>query len=240
MGQLLPPSGAVEHALGVVQPALPATSRRRNSTMSHHRRSSTRNSHSNVETWAATAFSGPMSNNNEKGRIMPTHDSQPETEQTTAHNRFTDRAVQAGERLMEATSQVGDAYADAYQEAVVNMADFRENLASARPPEWSKLMQGPGAVGTPPLGMPPFPGKPMLDAAGTASRVNRQLVAARKRLGLAYVEACEQAVLSIVELREQAANASGSELLRTLGTKRTDAARDIAKSYGDVYRQLFT
>jgi hypothetical protein len=212
--------------------------------MSHRQRSSTRNSHSDVETWAATAFSGPMSNQNEKGRIMPSHDTQPEAEQTTAHERFTDRAVQASERLMEASSQVGDAYAEAYQEAVVNMADFRENVANAHPPEWRKLMQGAGAAGMPSFGMPSFGapslGKPLRDAAGTASRVNRQLVAARKRLGLAYLEACEQAVETIVELREQAANASGSELLRTLGTKRTDAAREVAKSYGDVYRQLFT
>jgi hypothetical protein len=202
--------------------------------MSDQPRASTRDSYSSVETWAATAFSGPMSNNDEEGRSMPTHDTQPEAERTSARRTFTDRAVQAGERLMEASTQVGDAYADAYQDAVVNMADFRENVASARPPEWGKVIPGVGAAG-----MPAF-GKPLRDAAGTARRVNRQLVAARKRLGLAYIEACEQAVLTIVELREQAANASGNELLRSLGTMRTDAARDITKSYGDVYRQLFS
>jgi hypothetical protein len=170
--------------------------------------------------------------NNKERRRMPQHDTPPEAEPNRAQRTLSDHAVQTGERLLEASTKIGNACADAYQEAVVSMADFREKIADARPEDWQNLVQGPAAVGAPPIAAP------LRNAATAASRANEEIVTAGKRLSLAYVEACQQAVLKAVELREQAVTASGNEWLRSLGSEHASAARDITRCYGDVLRQL--
>jgi hypothetical protein len=163
---------------------------------------------------------------------MTLHDTQPETEPASARRTLTDRAVLAGERLLEAGTTVGNAYADYCEEAVVGMAGFRKRIADARPAEWPKLVQGQALNGSSPVG------KPLLDAANAASRVTEQLVASSKRLGVSYLEAYEQAVLGAVDRRERAATASGSRWLSSIGSMRAGIARDVAKSYGEHARRV--
>ncbi|MEA2306505.1 MAG: hypothetical protein QOH43_3785 [Solirubrobacteraceae bacterium] len=190
-----------------------------------------------VETWAGNAQSPPMSHIRQERAPMPVNHTQAATDEPGAPRTATDRAVQAGERLLDASSKVGNAYADAYQEAVVNMADWRERLADAAPMDWGtpvdwgKLVNHPGAAGARPLN------KPMHEAARTVARVNEQLVAASKQLGLAYVDACEQAALAACELTEQAAMASDNEWMGSAPMP-SGVARDITKAYVDVARRL--
>ncbi|MEA2339958.1 MAG: hypothetical protein QOG11_35 [Solirubrobacteraceae bacterium] len=193
-----------------------------------------------VETWAGSAQSAPISHiRQEKSAPMPVNDTQAPTDEPGGPRTATDRAVQTGERLLDASSRVGNAYADAYQEAVVNMADFRERLADAapmdwgNPVDWGKLVNQPGAAGTRPLD------KPMREAAKTVARVNEQLLAASKQLGLAYVDACEQAALAACELTEQAALASDNDWMGAAPMP-SGVARDITKAYVDVARRLLT
>jgi ferredoxin len=164
---------------------------------------------------------------------MTPNDTQSATEQQAGGNRtVTDRAVQAGERLLEASSRVSNAYADAYQEAVMNIADFRDKLADAGPVDWAKFSQRSGPLGTPPIG------KPLRQAARSAVRANEELLEASKKLGLAYVEACEQAMLCAVELRAQACTASGIEMVQSMGETRAEVERDVARACGDAARQM--
>jgi hypothetical protein len=180
-----------------------------------------------IETWAATAHSVPKCNLIQEGTPMPLNEAPPAPETGTARSTATDCAVDAGERLLDMSNQMGNAYADAYQEAVINMADFRDKLNDAGGIDWRKLM---------PYAEEATLGTPLSDAAGSATRVNEQIVNASKQLGLAYVDAYEQAMLASVALHEQATVGTDNELLRSIGS----VAREVTKAYVDAARQLLT
>jgi hypothetical protein len=185
-----------------------------------------------IETWASTAQAPQKCNINEEGPHMPVKEAQPAQETNGAPRTATDRAVEAGERLLEASSKVGNAYADAYQEAVISMADFRDKLGDGGLVDWGKLV--PSSDQASPRSL----GKPLREAADTATRVNEQIVTASKTLGLAYLEACEQALLCSVALREEAAAASDNKFIQSIGTTRAGVARDITRAYLDAARRL--
>jgi hypothetical protein len=183
-----------------------------------------------TETWASTAHSAPMPITPLEERRMTMNEAGPASGPNGAPRTPTDRAVEAGERLLEAGSKIGNAYADAYQEAVISMADFREKLADATPADWRSLTHpaapgGPGALAGP-LG----------DMTQTATRCNEQLLAASKQLGLAYLDACEQAVLSVLDMQEQATD--NEWLPPAAGATRADMARDVTRAYVNAVRQL--
>jgi hypothetical protein len=148
---------------------------------------------------------------------MTLYDTQPETERTSARQTLTDRAVLAGERLLEAGSTVGNAYADACEEAMLGMADFRKKIADARPDAWPKVSRS---------------------RARATKRDTKQLLASTKRLGASYLDAYERAVLDAVALQEEAATATGNRWLSSIGTMRAGIARDVTKSYADHARRL--
>jgi hypothetical protein len=115
---------------------------------------------------------------------MTLNEIHPEDEDTGPRRTATDRAVAAVESMVDASSRVGNAYADAYQEAVINLADFR----GSAPADRLRLVPPPaGAAAADPLG------KPLLDATKTVARVNEQLLAAGRELRVAYMDAYEQA-----------------------------------------------
>jgi hypothetical protein len=175
---------------------------------------------------------GPDVNNHEKELRMSLNETQPENEPTGPRLTSTDRAVAAVERMMGASSTVGNAYADAYQEAVISMADVRDKLGDGGLVDWGKLV--PSSDQASPRSL----GKPLREAADTATRVNEQIVTASKTLGLAYLEACEQALLCSVALREEAAAASDNKFIQSIGTTRAGVARDITRAYLDAARRL--
>jgi hypothetical protein len=116
---------------------------------------------------------------------MRLNEIQPEDEPTGPQPTPTDRAVEAVERMIDASSRVSNAYADAYQEAVMSMADRRGKLGDGGS---DRLQLVPRPAGADPLR------GPLRDASRTVTRVNQQLLAAGKQLSVAYMEAYEQAV----------------------------------------------
>jgi hypothetical protein len=114
---------------------------------------------------------------------MTLNEIHPEDEDTDPRRTATDRALAAVECMMDASSRVGNACADAYQEAVINLADLR----GGAPADRLRLVPPPAGAAADPLG------KPLLDASKTITRVNEQLLAASRELRLAYMDAYEQA-----------------------------------------------
>ena len=163
---------------------------------------------------------------------MTVKEAPPMAEGNGARDTPTDRAVEAGERLLEASSKVGNAYADAYQEAVVSLADLREKLSEAAPVDVSKFLPQPGQAK---LGTLP---EPLQEAAELATRVQEQVLSASKKLGLAYLDAYEQAVLYAVELRQRAAAGSDSTVMSSVAATGAGVTRDATKAYLDGVRQL--
>jgi acyl-CoA reductase-like NAD-dependent aldehyde dehydrogenase len=185
-----------------------------------------------IETWASTAQSAPQSTTQKERLRMIPNEQQARPGTGGGPKRLTDRAMEAGERLLEASTEVGNAYADAYQEAVISMADFREKLGGTGAVDWGKLapQAGPPAAS--------MQNETLLGVAGTMTRINEQILAATKKLGLAYLEACEQMVLSAVELQEQAVPASESTLLGSAGPAPAGVVRDVTKAYVEAARRL--
>jgi outer membrane receptor for monomeric catechols len=164
---------------------------------------------------------------------MTMNDHRPGPEEpTSARSMPTDRAVEAGERLLDAGSKVGNAYADAYQDAVVSIADFREKLSDSGVMDWRELVQAPSGIATGPLA------EPLLEAGKAMTRVNEQVLDAGKQLGLACVDACEQAVLCALDLGEQAGAASDAEWMRSVTSAHVEVARDVTRAYGEVARRM--
>jgi hypothetical protein len=121
---------------------------------------------------------GPDVNDHEKGLRMTLNEIQPEDEPTGPHPSPTDRAVAAVESMMDASSRVSNAYADAYQEAVINMAGFRGKLG---PADRLTLVPRPAGAAADPV-------RKSCDATNTVTRVHEQLIAAGRQLSLAYVD----------------------------------------------------
>jgi hypothetical protein len=123
---------------------------------------------------------------------MTLNEIQPEDEPTGPRPTATDRAVEAVERMVDASSRVSNAYADAYQEAVINMADFRGKLG---PADGLRLVRRPTGAAADPV-------RRTRDATKTVTRVNEQLIAASRQLSLAYMDAYEQALLCLGDVRD--------------------------------------
>ncbi|MDX6703443.1 MAG: hypothetical protein QOF26_3669 [Baekduia sp.] len=185
-----------------------------------------------IETWASTAQAAPQHTIHEERLRMIPNDQQPTPGTSRGAQTPTDRAVQAGERLMEASTKVGDAFADAYQEAVISMADFRGKLGDTGTVDWRTFapQAGPATTNT--------HSSSLFDVAGAATRINEQILAAAKELGLAYVDACEQIVLSAIEMHEQTAAASENPFLGSAGPAPAGVARDVTKAYVEAARRL--
>jgi hypothetical protein len=148
---------------------------------------------------------------------MTLNEIEPENEPTGPRRTPTDRAVAAVERMMDASSRVGNAYADAYQEAVINLADFRGKLGDrGAPRDRLKLVPRPADAGADP------PRQPLHDATEAVGRVNEQLLAASRQLSLAYVDAYEQAV-------HGNPNASADSMRHNIGCEVTRAYVDAAR-----------
>jgi hypothetical protein len=109
---------------------------------------------------------------------MTVNEIQPADEPTGPHPSATDRAVAAVESMMDASSRVSNAYADAYQEAVMNMAGLRGKLS---PADRLSLVPPPARAAGDPV-------RKTCDATTTVTRVSEQLMAASRQLSLAYAD----------------------------------------------------
>jgi hypothetical protein len=165
---------------------------------------------------------------------MTLDEMQPENEPTGPRPTATDRAVAAVERMIDATSRVGNACADAYQEAVINLADFRGQLGERVPADRLMLVPPPGGGGADPLA------KPLRDATKTVARVNEQLFAASRQLRLAYMDAYEQAVLCRVDARNEVAASSNGDSGPPADPMRHGIGCEITRAYVDAARRMLS
>ena len=178
---------------------------------------------------------GPDVDNYEKGPRMPLNEIWPGNAPSGLHRTATDRAVAAVERMMDASSRVGNAYADAYQEAVMNLADLGGNPGDRGPAGRLTLVTPPGND-TDPLGAP------LRDATKTVTRLNERLLAASRELSLAYMDAYEEAVLcgaGAVAGAGEAASSNGASP-RPDGSMRHGIGCEITRAYVDAARRMLS
>lgn len=160
---------------------------------------------------------------------MSLNEIQPDDEPTGPHRTATDRAVAAVERMIDAGSRVGNAYADAYQEAVINIADFRGKLGDT-PANRLKLVPRPANGGA----------KPLRDATNTVTRVNERMVAASRQLSRAYMDAYEQAVLCRTDVRDEAPASRNGASAPSEGSMRHGIGCEVTRAYVDAARRMLS
>jgi hypothetical protein len=165
---------------------------------------------------------------------MTLNEIQPEDEGTGLRPTATDRAVAAVECMMDASSRVGNACADAYQEAVINLADFRGTLGDSVPADRLRLVPGPAGAATDPLG------KPLRDVTKTVTRVNEQLLAAGRELQLAYMDAYEQAVLCRADAAGEVPASRNGDSTPSVDSMRHGIGCEITRAYVDAARRLLS
>jgi hypothetical protein len=165
---------------------------------------------------------------------MTLNEIQPEDAATGPRPTATDRAVAAVECMMDASSRVGNACADAYQEAVINLADFRGPLGESVPADRLRLVPGPAGAATDPLG------KPLRDVTKTVTRVNEQLLAASRELQLAYMDAYEQAVLCRADAAGEVPASRNGDSTPSVDSMRHGIGCEITRAYVDAARRLLS
>jgi hypothetical protein len=81
-------------------------------------------------------------------------------------------------------------------------------------------------------------GQDLLYASSTVGEAIRDGVEFNKRLGLAYLNACERAVLGMIEAHERMSATSDIELVRSTSAARACMARDATYTFLTTVRRL--
>jgi hypothetical protein len=149
----------------------------------------------------------PMSENNNRG--------------VTGSDSAVDHAVQAGKRLRDAAGMVGDAYAGAYQQTILGIADLKDRAAGSTPVDWGKLVLDDHR-------------RKNASAAIKADEVAQ----AGKQIGLAYIDAHERAALVTIELRERLAAATNTDWIKSMARTQAELERDALKAFFSLARGL--
>jgi hypothetical protein len=140
------------------------------------------------------------------------------------------RATEIYEQLLALADRMGAAYVDAYQKITVGIGAEQDRIVRTDRSEW--LQDIPSALGK--------AGEP--DAVGTAAQRAVQLsdilLDMSTKIGLAYVDAHEQAALAAADCREALAACSHNELVRTIASARAELIREIARTCASTAREI--
>jgi hypothetical protein len=132
-------------------------------------------------------------------------------------------ADKIGAAYAEASQRMNAALADAYQRLALNRGGLQDGLSSPQP-----AMMDPSALG-----------ERLDDAKEHALAVGEQVADTTIAIGLAYLNAFEEATIAVAKCQEQlgaasnvelvkASTATGAELLRKVTRAGSDTIRDIA------------
>jgi hypothetical protein len=142
----------------------------------------------------------------------------------------TARAKEIYEQLLALADRIGAAYVNAYQSITLGLSDTQDRLASADGSDWLKHMHSVPGSGN---GADP-PGNP----AEHALELTDALLDMSTKIGLAYVNAHEQAALAAADCREALAARSHTPLVKTIASARAELIREIARTCASAAREI--
>lgn len=140
------------------------------------------------------------------------------------------RAKEIYEQLLALADRMGAAYVDAYQKITVGIGGEQDKLATADRSNWLKEM--PSVMGKS-AGADSFG-----NAAQRAVQISDTLLDMSTKIGLAYVDAHEQAALAAADCREALAKGSRNSLVRTIASARAELIREIARTCASTAREI--
>jgi hypothetical protein len=140
------------------------------------------------------------------------------------------RATEIYEQLLALADRMGAAYVDAYQKITVGIGAEQDRLVRTDRSEW--LQDIPSALGK----------TGGADSVGTAAQravqLSDVLLDMSTKIGLAYVDAHEQAALAAADCREAVAACSHNALVKTMASARADLIREIARTCASTAREM--
>jgi hypothetical protein len=137
-------------------------------------------------------------------------------------------ADKLGAACVEAYQQIGAAYADAYQKFTFGIGGLQNKLADQdHPAAWYSAFMPSNS-----------PSDRMADAAERTLSVGDNLTDMGVKIGLACLDACEQATLAAATCHEQLGAASGSDLLRCTTAARAELARKVTRASAEAFRNI--
>jgi hypothetical protein len=142
----------------------------------------------------------------------------------------TARATEIYEQLLALADRIGAAYVNAYQSITLGLGDAQDRLATADGSDWLKHMPSvPGSANG-----ADSPGH----SAEHALELTDALLEMSTRIGLAYVNAHEQAALAAADCREALAARSRTPLVKTIASARAELIREIARTCASAAREI--
>jgi hypothetical protein len=137
---------------------------------------------------------------------------------------------EAYEQLLALTDWIGSAYVNAYQKITTGIGEAQDRLATTDQSDWLKEVPSLVASAAGPDGL--------RNAAEGAREAGDVLVEMGTQIGMAYVDAYEQAVGAAAECREALAARSGSQLVKTVASARAELMREIAGTCASTAREI--
>ena len=132
-----------------------------------------------------------------------------------------------GAAYAEAYRQIGAAYAEACRDVAGRAGSLEQGLADRDRPSWTAAFN-PFAFGSDRLAA----------AEDDALAVGEALTQMTREIGLALVEAAEQATLAAATCHQQVGDVTDVHLLSSVAATRADLARKIVHACGSTCRQI--
>jgi hypothetical protein len=145
------------------------------------------------------------------------------------------------EQLLSLADRIGAAYVEAYQKITVGLGEAQDSLFGGSQSEWLRYVPAPLASpgGISPAERLASPARgDWADPAERARELSDALLDMSTRIGLAYVNAHEQAALAAADCREALAAGSPSQLVKTIASARADLVREIARTCASTAREM--
>jgi hypothetical protein len=142
------------------------------------------------------------------------------------------RATEIYEQLLALADRMGAAYVDAYQKITLGIGGEQDRLVQSDRSNWLKEVPAALAKST------------SADHLGTAAQwavqLSDSLLEMSTKIGLAYIDAHEQAALAAADCREALAAGSHNSLVKTIASARADLIREIARTCASTAREMVT
>jgi hypothetical protein len=140
------------------------------------------------------------------------------------------RAKDVYEQLLALADRIGAAYVNAYQKIALEIGDAQDGLLRAE--------RSYGLAGSPSMPGLAAAANPFGDVTDSPFALSGPMRAMSTKIGLAYVDAHEQAVLAAAECREALAARGTTPLVKTINSARADLLREVAGTYASTARAM--
>ena len=132
-----------------------------------------------------------------------------------------------GAAYVAAYQQIGAGYVEAAQKDGPGIGSLQSMLSDQGRPNWQSAFNPSGPAND-----------RLADAADRSLIVGDNLTDMSAKIGLACLDACEQATLAVAACQEQIGAASGSDVLKCTTAASAELARKVTRATAEAFRNI--